>query len=61
MTTLKPEVVPNSGSGNAFENEPLTNVPVSLRQIREADGGGLLNPPALFALADFHAFFSDLL
>jgi hypothetical protein len=23
---------------------------------READGGGLLNPPALFALADFRVF-----
>ena len=24
--------------------------------MREAEGGGLLNPPALFALADFHVF-----
>jgi hypothetical protein len=32
-----PEVVPSSGSGNATQNGPLTNVPVSPRQIRQAD------------------------
>jgi hypothetical protein len=32
------------------------NVPVDPRRIQEAEGGGLLNPHALFALGDFHVF-----